>query len=66
MKNYTNGSDIPMGLGMALAKNINAMNYYSGLSPEKQQEIIENTHSINSKKEMQSYVDGLILTQQFD
>lgn len=66
MKNYANGVDMPMGLGMALAKNINAMNYYSGLPRERQQEIIDHTHSINSKKEMQAYVDSLISTQSFD
>jgi protein-arginine kinase len=60
MKNYANGNDIPLGLGMALAKNLNAMNYFASLPKEKQDEIINHTHQIQSKSEMQAYVDSLI------
>lgn len=60
MKNYVDGSDMPLGLGMALAKNISAMNYFSSLSESEQNKIIEHTHQIRSKSEMQSYVDGLV------
>ena len=28
MTNYVNGPEIPMGLGMALAENLNAMEYF--------------------------------------
>ena len=57
-KNLTSG-DIPMGLGMALAKNIEAMRYFSGLPQEEQRRIIDHTHSISSKQEMQSFVAHL-------
>ena len=57
--NLTNGPDIPMGLGMALAQNTDAMAYFSNLSPEKQREIISATHGISSKEEMRSFVDSL-------
>ena len=60
MKNYINDLDIPMGLGMALAQNVPAMNYFSSLSPNKQREIINGTHSIKSKEEMHTYVDNLV------
>ena len=39
-----------MGFGMALAKNTDAMAVFSNLSIEKQQDIIDKTHCINSKK----------------
>jgi len=57
-KNMVNGPDVPMGLGMALAMNLPAMNYFSGLSHESQQQIIERTHNIQSKEEMQSFVES--------
>jgi len=53
-------TNMPMGLGMALMQNKPAMEYFSSLSDEAQQQIIEHTHSIRSKEEMQSYVDSLI------
>jgi len=53
-------TDIPMGLGMALMQNKPAMEYFSSLSDEAKQRIIEHTHSIGSKEEMQSYVDSLV------
>ncbi|MGL5512888.1 MAG: hypothetical protein ACRDBM_06570 [Sporomusa sp.] len=59
MENMVNGPEMPMGLGMALAKNQSAMNYFSSLLPEKQQSIIDQTHSIQSKAEMSSFVDTL-------
>lgn len=51
--------ELPMGFGMALAKNTDAMAFFSNLSREKQQDIIDKTHGINSKKEMQSFVNSL-------
>ncbi len=59
MKNYADGPEIPMGLGMALAQDITAMNYFAALSPQEQKAIIDHTHCIQSKKEMQSYVASL-------
>lgn len=60
MENYVNGDGMPLGLGMALAKNIKAMEYFSHLSKPEQQKIIDHTHVIRSKREMQEYVDNLI------
>lgn len=59
-ENYTNGLGMPMGLGMALAQNINAMQYFSSLPRQAQQRIIDHTHSIQSKEEMQAYVQSLL------
>lgn len=58
-KNLANGPEIPMGLGMALAQNLHAMNSFSQLPAEEQQQIIAHTHEIRSRKEMQAYVEQL-------
>lgn len=51
--------ELPMGFGMALAKNTDAMAEFSKMSKEQQQEVINKTHSVKSKKEMQSFVNSL-------
>jgi len=58
---YMNSSDngIPLGLGMALAQNSEALSHFAGLSKPERQQIIDRTHSIGSKKEMRSFVDNL-------
>ena len=48
-----------MGLGMALAQNVEAMQVFSAMSPAQQQAIIDRTHSVNSKKEMQALVSQI-------
>jgi len=60
MTNYANGPEIPMGLGMALAQNNEALNYFASLSPDEQRNIMSHTHDINSKQEMQQYVSSLV------
>ena len=57
--NFVNGDGIPMGFGMALAQNEKAMEYFSSLSSEEKQSVIARTHNINSKEEMQAYVQKL-------
>lgn len=51
---------IPLGLGMALAKNANALIYFASLPNERRQQIIDKTHAINSSEEMDSFVSSLI------
>lgn len=58
MKNYVNGSGVPMGLGMALAQNTVAMKAFASLPETEQAKIIEHTHTIRSKGEMQAYVQS--------
>lgn len=58
-KNVLSSADIPMGLGMALAKNTEAMQAFSSLPPEGQAAVIEKTHSVRSKKEMEQLVRSL-------
>lgn len=59
MDNYLDNSKIPMGLGMALAQNINAMKAFTNMSEERQQAVLNHTHQINSKNEMRSFVEDI-------
>lgn len=56
--NLTNG-DVPLGLGMAFAQNVEAMQYFTTLSNEGRQQIINRAHNIKSKQEMAAFVDSL-------
>ena len=56
LKNY----EMPIGLSMALALNPEAMEKFASLTKVQKQEIINGTHSIKSKEEMQQYVNNLI------
>jgi uncharacterized protein YdeI (YjbR/CyaY-like superfamily) len=59
MNNEFNKSDLPLGLGMALAQNSNAMTKFANLPDNRKREIIEQTHSLNSKQEMKEFVNRL-------
>ena len=50
---------MPIGLSMALALNPEAMEKFATFTKAQKQEIINGTHSIKSKEEMQQYVDNL-------
>ncbi len=52
-------TEMPVGFSMALAQNPKAMEKFAKLSEDKKQEIIEGTHSINSRNEMHRYVDNI-------
>ena len=60
MRNLADGPEMPEGLGMALAQNLEAMNRFASLPRAQQQRIIERTHSIRSKEEMQAFVRALL------
>ena len=51
--------ELPMGLGMALANNPVAMNYFMGMSADEQRQFVEGTHQSRAKAEMQHYVNSL-------
>ncbi len=52
--------ELPMGLGMALMQNTEAMNRFSAMTKEQQQQVIEHTKVIRSKQEMKQFVDSLV------
>ena len=59
-QNFAMGPDIPMGFGMALAQNPDAMDVFSGLTQDQRRRVLEKTGRIRSKEEMRSYVDSLV------
>lgn len=56
MKNFAEGPDMPIGLGLAMAQNLDAMNRFATLTLQQKQQMIEHTHQINSRKEMKAFV----------
>ena len=56
---FTINGELPLGLGMALAQNINAMEYFAGQSDEQKQQIVEGAHNVRSKAEMRQYVSDM-------
>lgn len=59
MSIFSEPPEIPLGLGMALASNPYAMNNFSALTNEQKQAVIDRTHEIDSKKEMEAFVRTL-------
>lgn len=51
--------ELPLGFGMALAQNETAMRKFEALTAEEKQSILEKTHSVRSKQEMQQLVSEL-------
>lgn len=52
--------EVPMGFGMAMAKNVDAMREFCLLPENRRKEIIEGTRFINSQHEMNMYVQSLV------
>ena len=48
--------ELPMGLAMALAKSPKAMKAFGEMNEKEKQNLIDMTHSVTSKSEMQSMV----------
>ena len=55
-----NNFEMPVGLGMALAMNPKAMEKFSSLAVKEKSDIVNGTHAIRSRKEMQKYVSNII------
>lgn len=52
--------ELPLGFGMALAQHPEAMQRFAALSEAEQQAIIDGTHQVRSREEMQAYVERLM------
>ena len=51
---------VPLGFGMALAQNFNAMNVYSAMTEEQKKAILDRAHNAHSEKEMHDIVNSLV------
>ncbi len=51
--------DLPLGFGMLLAQNPQAMKKFSEMSDAQKSEVLTEIHRIKSKEEMQSFVAKL-------
>lgn len=50
---------VPIGFGMALARNPRALNAYSAMTEEQKQAIISQAHNARSEQEMSRIVNGI-------
>lgn len=57
--NLLNSNEIPQGLGMALAENMEAMQRFGGMGEKERQSFVNRSRSVNSKQEMRSLVSEL-------
>lgn len=54
-----NDDAVPIGFGMALAQNLNAMKHFSGMTEAEKEEILNRARDASSKKEMDSLIESL-------
>lgn len=59
-KDYINCGEMPLGLGMALSKNVPAMEEFSKMSSLEKNNFINGCKKVTSKAEMQNYVNSLV------
>lgn len=52
--------DMPVGLGMALAMNPEAMQKFAMLPDEKKWQVVSGTHAVELRDEMRQYVENII------
>lgn len=57
--NILNNDEIPVGLSMALAENLRAMERFGNMGEQEQQNFINQCKAVKSKQEMRSLVSGL-------
>lgn len=55
--------EIPVGLGMALAQNLDALNAFSALDAAAKNELIARSKKASSRADMQQLVDSLPTAQ---
>lgn len=51
---------VPLGFGMALAMNANALNAYSAMTEQQKQAILDKAHHARSEQEMRQIVNSII------
>lgn len=51
--------ELPLGFGMALAQNENAMKRFESMTEAEKQSVLNQVHSVSSKQEMRQLVASL-------
>lgn len=51
---------VPLGFGMALAMNANAMNAYSAMTEQQKQAVLEKASHAHSQQEMHQIVNSMV------
>lgn len=51
---------VPLGFGMALAMNANALNAYSAMTEAQRQAILDQAHNAKSEQEMHQIVNSIV------
>ena len=59
MTDLTDGG-VPLGFGMTLAQNTEALEAFARLPERRRRDIIAGAGAVSSKEEMRSYVDGIL------
>ena len=52
-------SEVPIGFGMHLAQNLDAMTNFANLDKKRKEEVVNLTRNISSKEEMEQFVASL-------
>lgn len=52
--------ELPLGFGMALAQNEQAMKKFEEMTREQKTAVINSARRVNSKNEMNNLVDGIL------
>lgn len=52
--------ELPLGFGMALAQNEQAMQVFEAMTDAQKRAVLEQTHTVTSRREMQQLVSGLV------
>lgn len=60
MHDNTEQNEIPLGFGMALAQNAQAMDRFSQLSEDEKQSVLAGARGVGSAREMREYVDSFL------
>ena len=53
-------TELPIGFAMALAMNESAMKNFESLSPAEKESIVQQTHGVKSRQEMQQLVASIV------
>lgn len=51
--------DMPIGVTMAFAENLDAYKYFSTLTPAQQQQIIDHAKDLHSRSDLSNYIRNI-------